>query len=438
MERTAHVCGSSSIIDAAIEDSIQDLGLDTIKPKQRDAIQSFLSGNDTLVVLPTGYGKSLIYAVLPLIFDKLRGCQKESIVLVVSPLTALMMDQKRILSQKGLSVEYVGEKLENIDDVLKGKVQLVYISPESLLGNAKIRKMLLTSVYSQNLVGFVVDEAHCVKIWGDKFRRTFAEIGTIRSLINKEVNILALTATATHETVKSIFERLSMTNVTMVGLPPERPNIKYFVVPMPKMADLCSILAQELISMKADMPKTVLFCQSLPQCGDFHVRIKRLLKQNIAIPPTAPSLFPFRMLSLFTSAFRTVIREKTLQEFCKEKTNLRLIIATTAFSLGVDCRDITRIINWGASNSLEELVQESGRAGRDSSEAKSILYYGKGAMTHISKPVKIYGENQSHCRRTLLFKDFLFSDVDKHDIVACRCCDLCARLCVCAKCKNNN
>ena len=89
----------------------------------------------------------------------------ESIVLVVSPLTALMMDQKRILSQKGLSVEYVGEKLENIDDVLKGKVQLVYISPESLLGNAKIRKMLLTSVYSQNLVGFVVDEAHCVKIW---------------------------------------------------------------------------------------------------------------------------------------------------------------------------------------------------------------------------------------------------------------------------------
>ena len=76
-----------------------------------------------------------------------------------------MMDQKRILSQKDLSMEYVGEKLENIDDVLKGKVQLVYISPESLLGSAKIRKMLLTSVYSQNLVGFVVDEAHCVKIW---------------------------------------------------------------------------------------------------------------------------------------------------------------------------------------------------------------------------------------------------------------------------------
>ena len=176
--------GSLSFKDVAIENAIRELGFETLKSKQRDAIESFLSGNDTLVVLPTGYGKSVIYAALPLIFDKLRGkdkrrivsycseliiiltaCQKESIVLVVSPLTALMMDQKRILSQKGLSVEYVGDELHNLDDVLKGKVQLVYVSPESLLGNAKIRKMLLNSAYSRNLVGFVVDEAHCVKMW---------------------------------------------------------------------------------------------------------------------------------------------------------------------------------------------------------------------------------------------------------------------------------
>ena len=78
-----------------------------------------------------------------------------------------MIDQKRILLEKGLSVEYVGEGVapDNLDDVLKGKVQIVYISPESLLGNVKIRKMLLNSVYSQNLVAFFVDEAHCVKMW---------------------------------------------------------------------------------------------------------------------------------------------------------------------------------------------------------------------------------------------------------------------------------
>lgn len=265
----------------------------------------------------------------------------------------------------------------------------------------------------------------------------FAEIGTIRSLINKDINILALTATATHETMKSIFERLSMTEVNMIGLPPERPNIKYSVILMCSMADLCSVLAKELTDMRADTPKTVLFCQTLQQCGDFQLRIRRLLGRSITIPPGAPSIIPFRVLSLFTSASRAELREEILKEFCKENTNLRLVIATTAFGLGVDCQDISRVINWGAPNSLEELVQETGRAGRDGRESEAILYYGKGANKHISKAVKNYGENCSHCRRTLLYKDFIFSDIDKHNIVACRCCDLCAPMCVCAKCKNN-
>ena len=265
----------------------------------------------------------------------------------------------------------------------------------------------------------------------------FAEIGTIRSLINKDINILALTATATHETMKSIFERLSMTEVSMIGLPPERPNIKYSVILMCSMADLCSVLAKELTDMRADTPKTVLFCQTLQQCGDYKLRIRRLLGRSITIPPGAPSIIPFRVLSLFTSASRAELREEILKEFCKENTNLRLIIATTAFGLGVDCQDISRVINWGAPNSLEELVQETGRAGRDGRQSETILYYGKGANKHISKAVKNYGENCSHCRRTLLYKDFIFSDIDKHNIVACRCCDLCAPMCVCTKCKNN-
>ena len=270
---------------------------------------------------------------------------------------------------------------------------------------------------------------------GDNFRRMFAEIGTIRSLINKDVSVLALTATATHDTVRSIFERLSMTEVNMIGLPPERPNIKYSVVPMCSMDDVCSELAQELANKHNETPKTVLFCQTLQQCGDFHLRIRQLLGQNITVPPGAPSIIPFRVLCLFTSASRAELREEILQEFCKLNTNLRLVIATTAFGLGVDCQDICRVINWGAPNSLEELVQETGRAGRDGREVEAILYYGKGANKHISNAVKNYGVNQSRCRRTLLYKDFLFNDIDKHDIVACKCCDLCAPMCVCAKCK---
>ena len=97
----------------------------------------------------------------------------------------------------------------------------------------------------------------------------FAEIGTIRSWINKEINILALTATATIETAKSIFEWLSMSIVSIIGLSPERHNIKYSVVPMPNMVDVCSALVEELVKMHAETPKTVLFCQTLQQCGNF-------------------------------------------------------------------------------------------------------------------------------------------------------------------------
>ena len=259
----------------------------------------------------------------------------------------------------------------------------------------------------------------------------------MRSLINKDINILALTATASSETAKIIFERLSMVDVNIIGLAPERPNIKYCVVPMPTMTELCSTLALELIEHRANTPKTVVFCQTLLQCSEFNAKMKRKLGINLTEPPGAPCVIPFRMISLFTSASRAVIRAEVLKEFCREETNLRLIIATTAFGLGVDCRDITRVINWGVPNSLEELVQETGRADRNGSQSEAILYYGKGAHQHICNQVKQYGENKTNCRRTLLFKNFLFSDLDKQSIVACKCCDLCTPLCVCVDCSRN-
>jgi len=109
------------------------------------------------------------------------------------------------------------------------------------------------------------------------------DVGAIQSLINNDVNILVLTATATHEIVKNIFECLSMNNFNVDGLTLERPNIKFSVVSMPSMA------AQELINMRDNTP---LFCQTLQQCGDFHVKIKRLLGKNITVPP-GPVYFLF-------------------------------------------------------------------------------------------------------------------------------------------------
>ncbi|XP_065907595.1 ATP-dependent DNA helicase RecQ-like [Dysidea avara] len=153
---------------AAIKDSVsraaKDMGYFPLKPKQIEAIHSFMLGNDTFVSLPTGYGKSAIYAVLPIAFDYFLGC-KGSIAVVVSPLISLMMDQRQKIASKGLSVEFVGEAQTDdnaIRRVIDGDIQLVYISPESLLENRCFWTMFRKPVYQDKMVAFVVDEAHCV------------------------------------------------------------------------------------------------------------------------------------------------------------------------------------------------------------------------------------------------------------------------------------
>lgn len=127
-----------------------------------------------------------------------------SIVVCISPLTSLMMDQRAKYTPTGMQAEFVGEAQTDPaikDKVLRGKVQLVFITPESIISSSVYRKMLMSGVYTEKLVAVVVDEAHCVKTWGDQFRTTFAQIGDLRSLIPSTVNIMALTATATSETL---------------------------------------------------------------------------------------------------------------------------------------------------------------------------------------------------------------------------------------------
>ena len=155
-------------ISAAIRDSMSLVGVEELKKEQSQAIRSFVSGRDVFVALPTGYGKSYCYALLPLVFDCLRATTHKSIVICVSPLTALMADQRGKFTTKRIVAEFVGELQQDIDameNVRTGQCQLVYISPESILRNPQWREILLTSVYKENLVGLVIDEAHCITKW---------------------------------------------------------------------------------------------------------------------------------------------------------------------------------------------------------------------------------------------------------------------------------
>ena len=153
-------------VEAAIASSCTTVGVANLKDKQKEAITSFVEGNDVVVILPTGYGKSLCYALLPLVFECLRG--EDSIVICISPLTSLMMEQRARFSHRGLSAEFVGELQtdpRSMRNVEEGKVHLLYVSPECILRNPRWREMLLTTIYQRKLAAIVVDEAHCIPQW---------------------------------------------------------------------------------------------------------------------------------------------------------------------------------------------------------------------------------------------------------------------------------
>ena len=223
-----------------------------------------------------------------------------------------------------------------------------------------------------------------------------------------------------------------MKDTTIIGENVDRSNIKYILGAKISLAEICASLADELFTIREKFPKTVLFCRTLLECGEIYGRLKKQLGKNITVPPGLPNIIEFCLINLFTAATTPLMREMILAEFCKAETVLRLVIATSAFGLGVDCPNIARVINWGAPNTIEELVQQTGRAGRDGSEAEAILYFRK-VGRYTAKCIDEYGKNEVKCRWLLLLSNFMFCN-KTNPIKACRCCDLCAKLCHCSNC----
>ena len=168
MEKSTEFSLSKLAVAALTKGLVASMGYSSLKPKQLDAIDAFLKGNDVFVSLPTGYGKSLIFAMLPSLFDRLRGRSDSSIAIVVSPLAALMLEQRAVFTRMGLKCEFLGDLQTDeaiFKKVVRGKYQLVILSPENLFYNCSLRDMLLSPLYQERLVAFVVDEAHCIKTW---------------------------------------------------------------------------------------------------------------------------------------------------------------------------------------------------------------------------------------------------------------------------------
>ncbi|KAL1005231.1 hypothetical protein UPYG_G00056390 [Umbra pygmaea] len=200
-----------------------------LKDEQKTARESFLFKKDVFAVLTTGYGKSLIYQLAPLVAKRM-GLSENPLVFVVSPLIALMEDQLKEAKKLGLSALQLGEPEQ--EQIRSGQCQIAFGSPESWLLKKKWRDMLANKVYRDNLIGIVVDEVHLIYKWGktdkgDKaFRECFSKLGELRSIVKQGTPVLALTATADLHSKAIVKKQLHLENATQVIVSPNRTNIR--------------------------------------------------------------------------------------------------------------------------------------------------------------------------------------------------------------------
>lgn len=330
-------------------------GYDTFRPLQEDIITSVLAGNDTLALLPTGGGKSICFQV--------PAMAQEGICLVVTPLIALMQDQVEQLKRRGISAIaiYSGMHPNQIDIALDnciyGQVKFLYISPERLqtklfLERAKLMKISLLAI----------DEAHCISQWGYDFRPPYLQIAAFRELV-KPVPMIAVTATATKEVKADIIEKLEMQNTQVFQQSFARKNLSY------------STLQEE------DKERRLLgMLQKVQGTAIVYVRNRRKTQEIANLLQRAGIAATFYHAGLSTP-------ERSKRQEMWIKNEVRVMVATNAFGMGIDKPDVRLVVHLDLPETLEAYYQEAGRAGRDTQKAFATVLYNQNDIASLEKNV---------------------------------------------------
>ena len=271
---------------------------------------------------------------------------------------------------------------------------------------------------------------------GETFRKEFSKIGEVRSIIPSRVNVMALTATATKATCKYVCQRLGMSAPVVISKSPNKPNIKLIVcMKEGSIAQMMATLADEIIEKRTTMPRVIIFARTYDACGELFVYFKKRLGKGLTEPVVVPNdLAQFRLVDMFTACTTKDVKDAILRGFCDPHGILRIVIATVAFGMGLDCPNVRRVIHWGPPSDVEEYLQETGRAGRDGESSVAIIYYSNTDFSFASEDngMKLYCKNKEQCRRMFLLKDF--DDEDKIEPTgSCSCCDICASKVSCNK-----
>ncbi|MEK6700678.1 MAG: DNA helicase RecQ [Planctomycetota bacterium] len=329
-------------------------GFDSLRPVQEHAIAADLAGRDSLVVMPTGGGKSLCFQVPPLVADKLT--------VVISPLIALMKDQVDGLQLVGYQAAALNSSLSpqeagrTLDDMAQGNLRLLYVSPERLFTGNFISRMIDAKVRA-----IAIDEAHCISQWGHDFRPEYRRLRELRDALPKAA-IHAFTATATPRVREDIIQQLGLRDpAVMVGIF-DRPNLTYRV--LPREAEVAQIA--QAVKRHADQA-SIVYCITRKDTE----RIAEALK-SMHIDARA-----------YHAGMDPKSRKRVQEDFAEER--LSVVVATVAFGMGIDRSDVRCVVHAALPKSIEHYQQETGRAGRDGLPAECLLLYSAGDVSRWSR-----------------------------------------------------
>lgn len=382
-------------------------GYQSFRKGQEEVINAALNGQDALVVMATGNGKSLCYQIPALCF--------EGLTLVISPLISLMKDQVDQLQANGIEADFLNssQTLEQQQQVqnklISGQLKLLYVSPEKVMTNSFFQ------LISYSKVSFIaIDEAHCISQWGHDFRPEYTQLGGLKASF-PDAPIMALTATADYATRQDILTHLNLKNPHKYIGSFDRPNIRYTLEekykPMEQLTRF--VLAQKGKS-------GIIYCNS-------RNKVERIAESlcNKGVSAAA-----------YHAGMETARRDRVQQDF--QRDNVQVVVATIAFGMGINKSNVRFVAHFDLPRSIESYYQETGRAGRDDLPAEAVLFYEPADYAWLQKillekpetpqrqiehhkleAIGEFAESQT-CRRLVLLNYF-----GEHRQTVCNNCDIC-------------